>query len=292
MHIHFEWLVKDRFSQSVAFFWSCSSLVMPPPSYFHVKFILYFTLHFVIAFLSSLKLQCFSGVLLVLLCCVISIVMATSVYQDVCLFNTSWLNSLVCATSCRRVTAIIIVVIVQFLRFVRQIGEGSVTVEDRAGKQLADKAQAREAQNWASSFTQVRALSKLIKRACAACSHSSSCCLVWIKAIRRSPLPCASVTSNIFLWFLSNKCSLLLKIHWHATFRSYYCNMCFVCLASFWPIYLNPYLNITPQWTQYHTHNTPVPPTCPHNGCTVPEGIRGRDCTSGNSRVQREEWPS
>ncbi|XP_053481471.1 peroxisomal biogenesis factor 5 isoform X1 [Ictalurus furcatus] len=43
----------------------------------------------------------------------------------------------------------------EFLRFVRQIGEGSVTVEDRAGKQLADKAQAREAQNWASSFTQV-----------------------------------------------------------------------------------------------------------------------------------------
>ncbi|TSR75259.1 Peroxisomal targeting signal 1 receptor [Bagarius yarrelli] len=42
----------------------------------------------------------------------------------------------------------------EFLRFVRQIGEGSVTVEDRAGKQLADKAQAREAQNWASSFTQ------------------------------------------------------------------------------------------------------------------------------------------
>ncbi|KAM9487888.1 peroxisomal biogenesis factor 5 isoform 1-T2 [Clarias gariepinus] len=43
----------------------------------------------------------------------------------------------------------------EFLRFVRQIGEGSVTVEDRAGKQLADKAQAKEAQNWASSFTQV-----------------------------------------------------------------------------------------------------------------------------------------
>ncbi|KAB5587054.1 hypothetical protein PHYPO_G00008510 [Pangasianodon hypophthalmus] len=43
----------------------------------------------------------------------------------------------------------------EFLRFVRQIGEGSVTVEDRAGKQLADKAQAREAQNWASSFTKV-----------------------------------------------------------------------------------------------------------------------------------------
>ncbi|XP_060726616.1 peroxisomal biogenesis factor 5 isoform X4 [Tachysurus vachellii] len=42
----------------------------------------------------------------------------------------------------------------EFLRFVRQIGEGSVAVEDRAGKQLADKAQAREAQNWASSFTQ------------------------------------------------------------------------------------------------------------------------------------------
>ncbi|KAK2855103.1 hypothetical protein Q7C36_006972 [Tachysurus vachellii] len=45
----------------------------------------------------------------------------------------------------------------EFLRFVRQIGEGSVAVEDRAGKQLADKAQAREAQNWASSFTQVSA---------------------------------------------------------------------------------------------------------------------------------------
>ncbi|KAG7335815.1 hypothetical protein KOW79_000508 [Hemibagrus wyckioides] len=43
----------------------------------------------------------------------------------------------------------------EFLQFVRQIGEGSVTVEDRAGKQLADKAQAREAQNWVSSFTQV-----------------------------------------------------------------------------------------------------------------------------------------
>lgn len=72
------------------------------------------------------------------------------------MFNKSSLNSPVCTTSCRRVTAIV-VVIVQFLRFVRQIGEGSVTVEDRAGKQLADKAQARDAQNWASSFTQVRA---------------------------------------------------------------------------------------------------------------------------------------
>ncbi|XP_036451108.1 peroxisomal biogenesis factor 5 isoform X1 [Colossoma macropomum] len=43
----------------------------------------------------------------------------------------------------------------EFLRFIRQIGEGSVTVEDRAGKQLTDRAQAREAHNWASSFTQV-----------------------------------------------------------------------------------------------------------------------------------------
>ncbi|XP_036451157.1 peroxisomal biogenesis factor 5 isoform X3 [Colossoma macropomum] len=42
----------------------------------------------------------------------------------------------------------------EFLRFIRQIGEGSVTVEDRAGKQLTDRAQAREAHNWASSFTQ------------------------------------------------------------------------------------------------------------------------------------------
>lgn len=66
--------------------------------------------------------------------------------------------------TCRCVTAVVVVVVVvQFLRFVRQIGEGSVTVEDRAGKQLADKAQAREAQNWASSFTQVRALTNLTK---------------------------------------------------------------------------------------------------------------------------------
>ncbi|XP_062848796.1 peroxisomal biogenesis factor 5 isoform X3 [Trichomycterus rosablanca] len=35
-----------------------------------------------------------------------------------------------------------------------EIGEGSVTVEDKAGKQLSDKAQANEAQNWVSSFTQ------------------------------------------------------------------------------------------------------------------------------------------
>ncbi|XP_037393014.1 peroxisomal biogenesis factor 5 isoform X1 [Pygocentrus nattereri] len=42
----------------------------------------------------------------------------------------------------------------EFLRFIRQIGEGSVTVEDRAGKQLTDRAQAREAHNWASGFTQ------------------------------------------------------------------------------------------------------------------------------------------
>ncbi|KAK1795344.1 hypothetical protein P4O66_010520 [Electrophorus voltai] len=43
----------------------------------------------------------------------------------------------------------------EFLRFIRQIGEGSVTVEDRTGRQLSDKAQAKEAHNWASSFTQV-----------------------------------------------------------------------------------------------------------------------------------------
>ncbi|XP_029694520.1 peroxisomal biogenesis factor 5 isoform X2 [Takifugu rubripes] len=43
----------------------------------------------------------------------------------------------------------------EFLRFVRQIGEGSVTVENRADKQLTDKAQAAEAQNWASNFHQV-----------------------------------------------------------------------------------------------------------------------------------------
>ncbi|KAL7886527.1 hypothetical protein AOLI_G00042480 [Acnodon oligacanthus] len=43
----------------------------------------------------------------------------------------------------------------EFLRFIRQIGEGSVTVEDKAGKQLTDRAQAREAHNWASGFTQV-----------------------------------------------------------------------------------------------------------------------------------------
>ncbi|XP_051574338.1 peroxisomal targeting signal 1 receptor-like isoform X1 [Myxocyprinus asiaticus] len=42
----------------------------------------------------------------------------------------------------------------EFLRFIRQIGEGSVTVEDRTGKELTDKAQAMEAQHWASSLNQ------------------------------------------------------------------------------------------------------------------------------------------
>ncbi|XP_052003219.1 peroxisomal targeting signal 1 receptor-like isoform X2 [Xyrauchen texanus] len=45
----------------------------------------------------------------------------------------------------------------EFLRFIRQIGEGSVTVEDRTGKELTDKAQAMEAQHWASSLNQVSA---------------------------------------------------------------------------------------------------------------------------------------
>ncbi|XP_067305019.1 peroxisomal biogenesis factor 5 isoform X1 [Pseudorasbora parva] len=45
----------------------------------------------------------------------------------------------------------------EFLRFIRQIGEGSVTVEDRAGKEHTDKAQAKEAQHWASSLNQVSA---------------------------------------------------------------------------------------------------------------------------------------
>ncbi|KAL0984719.1 hypothetical protein UPYG_G00145830 [Umbra pygmaea] len=43
----------------------------------------------------------------------------------------------------------------EFLRFIRQIGEGSVTVEDRAGKQHTDRAQAQEAHNWASNLNQV-----------------------------------------------------------------------------------------------------------------------------------------
>lgn len=42
----------------------------------------------------------------------------------------------------------------EFLRFIREIGEGSVTVEDRAGKQDTDRAQAKEAQNWASNLNQ------------------------------------------------------------------------------------------------------------------------------------------
>uniref|UniRef100_A0A3P8S3L9 Peroxisomal targeting signal 1 receptor n=1 Tax=Amphiprion percula TaxID=161767 RepID=A0A3P8S3L9_AMPPE len=43
----------------------------------------------------------------------------------------------------------------EFLRFIRQIGEGSVTVESRTDRQLTDRAQAREAQNWASNLNQV-----------------------------------------------------------------------------------------------------------------------------------------
>ncbi|XP_040021677.1 peroxisomal biogenesis factor 5 isoform X2 [Gasterosteus aculeatus] len=43
----------------------------------------------------------------------------------------------------------------EFLRFIRQIGEGSVTVESRTDKQLKDKAQAAEAQSWASNLNQV-----------------------------------------------------------------------------------------------------------------------------------------
>uniref|UniRef100_A0A1A7XG73 Peroxisomal targeting signal 1 receptor n=1 Tax=Iconisemion striatum TaxID=60296 RepID=A0A1A7XG73_9TELE len=43
----------------------------------------------------------------------------------------------------------------EFLRFIRQIGEGSVTVESRTDKQLTDKVQAEEAQNWASNLNQV-----------------------------------------------------------------------------------------------------------------------------------------
>ncbi|XP_019724730.1 peroxisomal biogenesis factor 5 [Hippocampus comes] len=42
----------------------------------------------------------------------------------------------------------------EFLRFVRQIGEGSVTVESMTDKQLTDKAQAEEAHNWASNLKQ------------------------------------------------------------------------------------------------------------------------------------------
>ncbi|XP_049587491.1 peroxisomal biogenesis factor 5 isoform X1 [Syngnathus scovelli] len=42
----------------------------------------------------------------------------------------------------------------EFLRFIKQIGEGSVTVESRTDKQLTDKAQAEEAHNWASNLNQ------------------------------------------------------------------------------------------------------------------------------------------
>ncbi|KAJ3597633.1 hypothetical protein NHX12_001150 [Muraenolepis orangiensis] len=42
----------------------------------------------------------------------------------------------------------------EFLRFIRQIGEGSVTVENKADKRHTDKAQAKEAQHWASNLNQ------------------------------------------------------------------------------------------------------------------------------------------
>ncbi|KAK1895690.1 Peroxisomal targeting signal 1 receptor [Dissostichus eleginoides] len=42
----------------------------------------------------------------------------------------------------------------EFLRFIRQIGEGSVTVENMTDKQLRDRAQAEEAQSWASHLNQ------------------------------------------------------------------------------------------------------------------------------------------
>ncbi|XP_018587575.1 peroxisomal biogenesis factor 5 isoform X2 [Scleropages formosus] len=43
----------------------------------------------------------------------------------------------------------------EFLRFIRQIGEGTVTVEDRAGKLQTDRAQAQVAEQWASNINQV-----------------------------------------------------------------------------------------------------------------------------------------
>ncbi|XP_006802919.1 peroxisomal biogenesis factor 5 isoform X2 [Neolamprologus brichardi] len=43
----------------------------------------------------------------------------------------------------------------EFLRFIKQIGEGTVTVESKTDKQLTDKAQAENAQNWASNLNQV-----------------------------------------------------------------------------------------------------------------------------------------
>ncbi|KAL4616778.1 peroxisomal biogenesis factor 5 isoform X1 [Arapaima gigas] len=42
----------------------------------------------------------------------------------------------------------------EFLRFIRQIGEGTVTVEDRAGKLHTDRVQAQVAEQWASNINQ------------------------------------------------------------------------------------------------------------------------------------------
>lgn len=74
--------------------------------------------------------------------------------------------------------------------------------------------------------------------------------------------------------------------------------MCFICLTSSWPIYLNPYLNITPYWTKPITHLSlpPAPIMAAQflkesGGGTVQ--VETRECREKNDQAKAkhaEQW--